>query len=427
MFARALTIALVMLLGCEKTDHENIDKWMETEKGPGKLRSAVLDEDIAPKLSAHAAANLVRIKKDTDARAALEKLPVARRTAVIAELAPRMWNLARVENPKVVPVGVAIDAKDFLFTLRKWADDAQKQQIDGYLMDWYAVESYEERAKRGAVLGPQVVRALGPAAGKKLMAVANKLIAAPGQDKERNVIGDELLLGMAASGNAEAVKLVLDIAKMPHPDKTLPERAMSALFKAYVDSGALFDIQSPEPLVPNLDAIVNIAKDANMPGRVINDAVALIRATGAPHCLVLVKMIGTPHKSSRFTYQTASESLQCGGAKVIADVVRALPDGAYDHRDLQGSISGEIAKLQPRDQVLTTLRELLGDKSTLVRWVAAEALVAMKSVEDAPKIAKLSGSKDRLAGFWGDNAEGKPDPTLGQRAKELADQLGKAK
>jgi len=51
----------------------------------------------------------------------------------------------------------------------------------------------------------------------------------------------------------------------------------------------------------------------------------------------------------------------------------------------------------------------------------------MKSTEDASKIAALSGSKDKLVGYWGErNPENKPDPTLGQRAKELADQLGKA-
>jgi hypothetical protein len=50
-----------------------------------------------------------------------------------------------------------------------------------------------------------------------------------------------------------------------------------------------------------------------------------------------------------------------------------------------------------------------------------EALAAIKSVEDAPRIAALSGRSERLTGFWG--AERKSDPTLGQRAKELAEQL----
>ena len=79
------------------------------------------------------------------------------------------------------------------------------QQIDNYLMDWYAVASYEGRAGVGSTLGAAVMRMLGAPAGKKLMSVANSVLAAPGQEKTKNRIGDELMLGLAASGNTEAV------------------------------------------------------------------------------------------------------------------------------------------------------------------------------------------------------------------------------
>ena len=203
---------------------------------------------------------------------------------------------------------------------------------------------------------------------------------------------------------------------------------MTALYKTYVDPGGLFEIASPEPLVSSLDQLVSIAKDDSLPGQVINDAVALIRAVGAPACVEpLVGMVKTPHRESRFKYVAANNALKCGGVKAVAEVVRALPDqGTYVKEELQGSISGEIARLSPRDQVLAALRDLLGDKSTVAKWVAIEALAAMKSVEDAPKIAALSGNKDKLVGFWGErNPENKPDPSLGQRAKELSEQLAK--
>ena len=45
--------------------------------------------------------------------------------------------------------------------LRKYADDAEKQQIDGYLIDWYGAPSYEGRANDGATLGAAVVRMIG--------------------------------------------------------------------------------------------------------------------------------------------------------------------------------------------------------------------------------------------------------------------------
>jgi hypothetical protein len=89
-----------------------------------------------------------------------------------------------------------------------------------------------------------------------------------------------------------------------------------------------------------------------------------------------------------------------------------------------GGVSGEIARLTPRDKVLASLRKLLDDHRVLARWVAVETLAAMKSAEDAPKLAAIKSS-DRLVGYWGD--ERKAEPTLGQRAKELADELAKNK
>ena len=48
----------------------------------------------------------------------------------------------------------------------------------------------------------------------------------------------------------------------------------------------------------------------------------------------------------------------------------------------------------------------------------------MKSTEDAPKIAALASRRERLVGYWGERGEGKSDPTLGQRAREISAQLG---
>ena len=54
-----------------------------------------------------------------------------------------------------------------------------------------------------------------------------------------------------------------------------------------------------------------------------------------------------------------------------------------------------------------------------------EALAAMKATEDAPKIAALASSRERLIGYWGERGEGKEDPTLGQVARQLSAALGK--
>jgi hypothetical protein len=418
-----IVIAGLLVSGCEKTNDENIDKWTHTEKGPAKLKKAFSDEGLDASLSAHAAANMIKKGDDPDVRAGFETMSQSRRVEVVAKLAPRLWEMARIENDNALPDAGQVRAKDALLVVRKYADDATKQQIDVYLVDWYGVTSYEARSQVGATLGATVLRMLGPAAGKKLISVVNAVIATPGQDKTKIRIGDELMLGLAVSNNPDAIKYLLDIARMDRGDTTLPTRAMNALNRAFVDPEGLFDVTDPSGLVPNLDHLVDIAKDDKLPGGVANRAVALIRAVGPPKCIEpLVGMVAYPHSDPRFRYVAANSALICGGPVAIKDVVRALPDGTYDKEELVGAVAGPLSKLSPRDQVLAAARELLTDKKPIARWVAMEALATMKSTDDAAKIAALSGDKTTLVGYWGDPR--KADPTLGERAKELAAALG---
>jgi hypothetical protein len=435
MLARIVPIAcsvfLLLASGCgDKASHENLDKWTSTKKGPGKLKQAFLDESLDPDLSAHAAINMLKKGRDAEVKRELEQMNQTRRTQVIGKLAPRLWDMARIEGEMQMPVPNQVIAKDTLVTIRRWADEASRAQIDAYLTDWYAVPSYEGRAQVGAVLGAAVLRMIGPPAGKKLMRVADGIIAAPGQETVRKRLGDELLLGMAATGNPEAVKYILDIARMDRGDDTLPTRAMSALYKAYVDPAGLFDLVPADALVPNLEELVKIVRDDRLPSGAANDAIQLIRVIGAPQCLVpLVSLIPHPHPNPAFRYALPDAALKCGGAKSVSEVVAAMPDLPYEQKSLEGSVVHYIAKLEPRGQVVAALRELLAGKRRVERWVAIESLAAMKSVEDAPRLAGLK-SADKLVGFWGDQSGiepklRKPDPTLGQRAKELADQLSR--
>jgi len=427
MLARLVPIALALaVLGCEKPSHENIEKWANTKKGPSKLKSALLDDHLDPDLSAHAAAVMIKTGRDPEVKTELDHMATTRRTQVVAKLAPRLWELARVEGDMLRPAPQQTQAKDALVLIRKYADDAAKTQIDGYLIDWYAVGSYEARATAGGILGAAVLRMIGPPAGKKMMSVASGIIAAPGQDTVKKRLGDQLLLGLAATGDPEAVRYLLDIAHMKERhDETLAGRALVALYRAYVDPEGLFDVREPAPLAPNLGELVKIAQDDAMPPEAANSALALIQAVGPPQCLApLLAMIPHPHADPGWRYVGPAAALKCGGVKAIEDVVRAMPDLPYDQKSLAGSVVHTIAKLSPRDQVLVGLRDLLADKSKIARWVAIETLAEMKSTEDAPKIASVKGGGDRLVGYSGEGG-GKKDPSLGERAKELAASLGK--
>jgi HEAT repeat protein len=418
-------VVAALAAGCDKATHENLDKWMSTEKGPDKLSKALSNGSIDPDLSAHAAANLIKLGKDADVRKTIEGMPDDRRQAVIAKLAPRLWDMARIEGELTMPSGLQTNSKDLLFELRKGAGPEARQQIDGYLMDWYTSGYYEGRAPLGRHLGATVIRTLGPPAGEKLKHAANAIIAAPARGNERAKVGDELLLGMAASGNPDAVQYVLDIYHMDRGDSTLPERCVSALYRAYVDPGGLFDVNDSKALEPSMDRLAEIAKDESQSPRVTNDAVALVRAVGMPRCLdPLVSLIPSPNRQRR--WQGANNALKCGGPKAIAPVAGALAtDTSYDHAEMAGAVWEEIAKMSPRDQVLAEVRKLLDSPSWVARWVGAEALASMKSKDDVARLKALAGDKATLTGYWGDQSgvdakDRKADPTLGERVTELA-------
>jgi len=425
MFARLLPIVLIMIVGCEKPTHENIEKWASTKKGPGKLRSALIDNSLDVDLSAHAAAVMIKTGRDQIVKRDLEQMPEKRRAQLVAKLAPRLWELARIEGDMLRPAPQQTQAKDALVLVRKYADASTRTLIDGYLIDWYGVPSYEGRAGAGANLGASVIRMIGPPAAKKLMAVTNGIIAAPGQQTTKKRLGDELLLALAVTGDPGAVRYVLDIARMDRGDPSLPTRAMGALYRAYVEPEGLFETVEPTALIPNLDELVKVAKDDHLPGAAANSAIRLIRAVGPPQCLqALVAMIPHPHADPAFRYKGPDDAIKCGGVAAIKPVVQAMPDLPYGQAQLAGSVVNAITQLRPREQVLVELRDLLSDKHRVARWVAVETLAAMKSVEDAPKIAAVKGGGDRLVGYWGDGS-GKKDPSLGQRAKELAQAMAK--
>jgi hypothetical protein len=431
MFVRVMPIAIlsIALCGCEKTNHDSIDKWTHTEKGPDKLRRALSDEAIDPDLSAHAAANLLRKMMDHDVMAAFDTMSPGRRTQVVDKLAPRLWEVARVNGEELLPTPPQAAAKDMLVNIRRFASDPVKKEIDGYLTDYYCVRSYEARAAQGSgpTLGAAVIHMLGPAAGKRLISVANAVLAAPGQDTNKNTIGPELLLGLAESGNPDAVKYVLDIAQMDRGDKQQPLRAMRALDKAFVEPDNQYEAADPAALVPNLGELVEVAKNDKLPAEAANHALDLIRLVGPPKCVeALVSMIGYPHPNPIYRYSIPNNALRCGGPTAIREVVRAIPDLDYPKDNVKGSFADDIARMTPRAAVQDQLRGLLTDKSKMSRWIAIEALAEMKSVEDAPKIMALAGSHDRLTGYWGSD-KSKPDPTLGERAKELAGKLSGSK
>jgi hypothetical protein len=430
----AVACALLGSAGCEKPNDENIDKWMRTKKGPEKLRAAVSDPSISAAYSAHAAANLVRKQLDSDVRAGLEKLTPKRRAEVAIQLIPRLWDMARIEGGELaVPTGEQALAKDMLVDIRPMVDGADRARIDGYLIDWYTSGFYDARATPGRHPGAEVIRVVGPAAGDRLIPIADSILAKSLTGAQRLKLSDELMLAMGASGSPATVKYLLDLATLNRGDKTQGARAISALFRAYVDPRGLFTPPDPAALVPHVQTLVGFAKGGT-DGRVTNDAISLVLATGKPTCLApLLSVTAYPHENFLYRYIGATAALRCGGAAAIGDVVSALPEDAPYVRDqLGGAVWRVIAKLEGREEVLSALRELAKREGKLARWIAIEALAAMHSTQDAALLQAMSTDRRKLVGYWGDQTnvaqkDRKVEPTLGERASALALELAAGK
>lgn len=428
---RAIVVALIALglstaAGCEKTNHANIDKWMTSKKGPGKLRATLRNGSIDPDLSAHAAQNLFRRSEEEEVKRAFEGMAPERRREVVAKLAPRLWTLARIEGEMTKPSPTQEIGKDALWEVRPFADDATRAAIDGYLTDWLTGGYYEGRASSGRIAGAAIMRALGPKAGERLIAEANRIIAAPDKDGKRLRLGDQLLLGLAASGSPDAVKLVIEIATMKRDDDTLTRRAIDAVYNAFIDPRGLFPVADPAGLAPSLERLGAIARDDGQESRVANDAVELIRAVGMPGCLPpLLEMVTQPHRDPAFRWVGANNAIRCGGAKALVEVAgRLSTGGSYEQSILSGAIVAPLSTLGDREGLLAAARELTGHPSWVARWIGLEALASLGGKAEAARIAGLAKDKAKLVGYWGDQsglpkAQQKAVPTLGQRATEL--------
>src|SRR5688500_9011782 len=135
MFTRIVLIACIALVfsACEKTDHESIDKWMGTKKGPAKLKQTFVNDGVDADMSAHAGVNMIKKGRDQEVKAELANMPETRRTAVVGKMASRLWETARIEGEMQLPVPTQVQAKDALVMIRKYADPTTRTQIDNYL------------------------------------------------------------------------------------------------------------------------------------------------------------------------------------------------------------------------------------------------------------------------------------------------------
>ncbi len=436
VFSQA-TVALCLVLGggaCEKVDHENLDKWGHTEKGPGKLLKALKSGEHNADLRAHAAQTLIEIEEFTEVRDILEGMDEGAQQAIMAPLSGRLWEVARINDPLAIPTSRQRNAKDALFNLMDFADAPTKAKIADYLVEWFVGGHYEGRAKAGRVSGAMAMRKIGEGASSRLLQTARGILATPADEQgRREQVGDELLRALALSGNAESLGLLLDLIDEPRGDESLPKRVMGALVFAYVEPVG-FEPVDGKALLVILKRLEPMPYDNQLSGTMRNDAVALLAAIGAPECIALfTKMVSYPTDVERFRWMGTQKGMRCAGVQGIEAITEALPSTAeYQRGILSKYLWDEILKYDDAKQIAVAAAHLLRSESPVARVTGIELFGELGAKAATPEnielIKGLSNDSHRLKGWWGDQSktpksERKVEPTIGERALDVAKSL----
>lgn len=419
-------LVLALLAGCEDVSHKNIEKWRNTQKGPELLQKAVNSQGD-PDMRAHAAQVLVALGSGTDVTAAVAAMPAVDKDAVVPKLVGRLWEDAKVADPLQAPGTVQVRAKDALFSLRDHATEGERGRIDGYLLDWLT-GNFARRSGLGHFDGETIVRAIGQRSAPKLVAAAREVLGRPPVGNRYEPVGDEILKGLAVCGDPACVDFLLKLGESPSEnDPTLQERAILALDYAYHASTAKPPV-GPEPLKPHVARLGAMAGGGDsMPARNVNLAFELLKAAGMPECLPPLKQLASSREQGR-RLAAVRAGLECAKGAGLGPLIEAMPvEFGYSEGVLWKYLWNLALAAGP--EIAGPARGLLTSKSWIARISAVEILGKVGTKADATEVAKLSGDRTPLKGWWGDPkadpavAKKGPVPTIGDRAANVAKAL----
>jgi hypothetical protein len=428
---RRLTVCTMLLLAaCGSPSHDNVEKWRNTEEGPKRLAKVVEDSGVDMDVRAHAAEALITLGQVEAVKPIVGQMSPEVRDAFFTKLTPRLWSVAKIAEADQAPTSKQVRAKDGMFELRQLAEGPRRDEIDNDLLDWLTAGNfYDERSGMGDNTGEKIVRSIGIKAGPKMVQIGQDMLKNADQGKKGILpISKTTLEGIAFTGAPEAVLFLLEIASQPQLQEGLQVQAMTALYTAYITTK-----DEPRPdilgLVPHADRLKKIAFAEDMPGENINIAYELIAAIPAPACLQPLVYLAT-HRQFVLRLRAIDFGMRCGGPDAIVPLAEALPEDAYPQGIIEKYFVKKIDEgALPR--AAEAARTLLGSRSWVGRFIGIEILARAGNKGDATKLRALAGDKAKIRGYWGPadpnakRSDVKPDPTIGQRAAQVADLLEK--
>src|SRR3954462_11249589 len=125
----ALAVASLLASACDKPTSDNIQLWKTTQKGPERLREALGDKGVSPRLRAEAALALVDIGQAETVDTIFQKLSPEDRAEIAKNLQPLYEVAMKDPSPDK-----AIEARDGLYSLRQYVTPDDQKHIDASLL-----------------------------------------------------------------------------------------------------------------------------------------------------------------------------------------------------------------------------------------------------------------------------------------------------
>jgi hypothetical protein len=418
---KSLILALVCTLaaaGCEGVSSANIQKWKNTQKGPGKLHEALKDSSVAPKLRAEAAAAMVDIGLADEVEQTMATLPAGDRWEIIKTLIPVYTAQMKDSDTQKARAG-----RDALFGVRGYAPPEEQKQIDAVLLP-----SIEKDLREGRIAGARhsldkVIAALGPAAAPMLITLLeDPRVPFQGVADILERVGDE---AARERGGVALIKRALATHDVPvalwRALGTMGGKPANAFLLEKVQKGFEKDAvaaaqalqQRRDPAV--LPVALRIASDSKANRAVRDEMFGLVEKIGGLEAQRGLLHIIATDPTELVRYRAYEAVLAVGKQDAVVAALEAFPASAsFKKDDVVDFLVKDITKIGAPAKA--AVLKALASSNALARMTAVLALEApltsdarasLGSAADAPAVLKLSGDRGSVRGFPAGNTVGK--------------------
>jgi hypothetical protein len=176
--AAVLGVIGALAAGCAVT-HEDIDTWMGTVRGPGKIVAVLMAPKYSDELRVHAGLALVRMERQdvegiTELQTALRRLDEETQHRIVDGMTPGLLAMMAGEGQPAAatedgpPPPLQVRAKDAAFLVLQYASPPRQLELTDGVVGWFVVD-FNGRSLAGSFSAEQVVRQLGAPAATRLV------------------------------------------------------------------------------------------------------------------------------------------------------------------------------------------------------------------------------------------------------------------